>query len=69
MSEVGGGSGVFFGLTDDVYDGISYYHTLMLCSVLACLLIHHVLSPCMFARHNRAYREFSREKRMEWDSR
>ncbi|KAF6776799.1 hypothetical protein AHF37_03544 [Paragonimus kellicotti] len=69
MSEVDGGIGAFLGLTNGVYAGMWHYYTLMLCSVLVCLIIHHVLSPYIFGRHNRAYREFSREKRMEWDSR
>ncbi|KER29557.1 hypothetical protein X801_02638 [Opisthorchis viverrini] len=49
--------------------GPTYFYYWMLYSFLFCLFIHHVLSPFVFRRHNRAYREFTRAKRMEWDSR
>ncbi|CAH8520276.1 unnamed protein product [Dicrocoelium dendriticum] len=54
----------------DVLSRDSYhYYVWILTSFVICLFIHHALSPFIFRRHNKAYREFSREKRMEWDSR
>ncbi|TPP59093.1 Transmembrane protein 56 [Fasciola gigantica] len=50
-------------------DKYPYYYHWIFFSFLTCVTIHHVLSPLLFRRYNRAYREFPRAKRMEWDSR
>ncbi|CAH8480239.1 unnamed protein product [Schistosoma turkestanicum] len=46
-----------------------YYFKWSVLSFVCCLSIHHIISPWIFTRYNKLYRNLSRAQRMEWDSR
>ncbi|CAH8507224.1 unnamed protein product [Schistosoma guineensis] len=46
-----------------------YYFKWSVLSFGCCLTIHHIISPWIFTRYNKLYRNLPRPHRMEWDSR
>ncbi|KAK4469349.1 hypothetical protein MN116_006910 [Schistosoma mekongi] len=46
-----------------------YYFGWSLFSFVSCIAVHHIVSPWIFARYNKLYRNLPRSQRMEWDSR
>ncbi|KAH8860094.1 Transmembrane protein 56-B [Schistosoma japonicum] len=46
-----------------------YYFGWSLFSFVFCVAVHHIVSPWVFARYNKLYRNLPRPKKMEWDSR